>query len=297
MRTKSEIQKLLRSGSLKMARETGLEPATSGVTGRIFFQEKPDDFRHLRLLKNDLKSVGKIGKSETFVVSSDEQANRHNLHTENGADLYVNTNDKIDLKHHIPSNPLTLVVKSARKPPKTACKDGISPAELNRLEEAFYWLEKNHKRLVLITVADHDATETDVRKLIKRVRSDVVQLQGRCRQPKYWIEVLEGKQQVHSHIVACLPVAQAKRLKKYCYGAFLDITEVYDVKGLRNYLLKESTPQAAHGKGIRCNKGSQQLGKGGGDRVRMSKALKAKLDQAGLIQPYRRTYASRDLAS
>jgi hypothetical protein len=88
----------------------------------------------------------------------------------------------------------------------------------------------------------------------------------------------------------------AKKLNGYCFKHHVDIRPIYHLKSLRNYLLKEATPQAVYKTGVRRNKGSHRLGEGGGDRVRLSKALKDRLLQEGLMLPYRRTNASRCLS-
>ena len=143
----------------------------------------------------------------------------------------------------------------------------------------------------------HDADEWAVRKLIRTVKSRIWQIMNRAGLEPLYIEVLEGKHQVHSHIIACMPIKIAEKLNRYCFSHYIDVRPVKNIKNLRNYLLKEATPQAAYGTDIRRDKGSHGLGKGGGDRVRMSKALKERLLQLGLIEPHCRTNASRGLRS
>lgn len=191
----------------------------------------------------------------------------------------------------------SLLVSGVGEGQKTACKHGISPAERSILDIATHWLAKHHNQLVHITVEQHEGSEREARDLISRFKSDVVRLQRYFGLPAYWAEVLEGKRQVHSHTIACIPIAYAKRLYSHAYGQKLKIVKIYDIKKLRNYLLKEATPQAVYGTGIRRNRGSHKLGLGGGDRVRLSKALRGKLLQEGHLQPSRRTYASRSLAT
>jgi hypothetical protein len=109
------------------------------------------------------------------------------------------------------------------------------------------------------------------------------------------VEMLEGKNGVHSNIIGPLPMKYASKLFNYSYGSQIFIKRIYDMTGLRNYLFKEATPQAAYKQSFRRNKGSHRLGEGGGDRCRLSRALSVTLSNNGLITPYKRTYASHTL--
>jgi hypothetical protein len=76
------------------------------------------------------------------------------------------------------------------------------------------------------------------------------------------------------------------------YGRNVLAEPVTDVDGLKGYLLKEATPQAAFRTGLRRVKGSHPLAEGG-DRVRLSPALRDTLIRAERVTPYQRTYAAR----
>ena len=169
------------------------------------------------------------------------------------------------------------------------------------MDTAIHHLETHYKGLLVhITVEYHDACERTTRELIRKVKSDLALMQGRAGYPKLYVEILEGAFSVHSHIIALIPFSLAKRLQGYSYSSHISVGWVHDVYGLRNYLLKEMTPQAAYGSGIRRNKGSHPLGKGGGDRCRLSKALESALAEGGQLPAdtsRKRAYASRSLAS
>lgn len=218
------------------------------------------------------------------------------LHTENDPEIEPNASDissKSGSKWVLPSS---LVVKGKRK--RSALSHGISPTERTTLDTATHFLSQQFgKQNVYVCVEAHHADERQGRELFRKVKSDICQLQGRAGFPKWHVELLEAKNGVHSNIICCLPVSYAKRLKDYSYGPQLSVSAVYDMTGLRNYLLKESTPQAVYGTGIRRQKGSHPLGEGGGDRLRLSKALREDMISGGLLSPNLvRTYASRSLS-
>ena len=119
-----------------------------------------------------------------------------------------------------------------------------------------------------------------------------------------WTEVQEaldrnGFPKFGAHIVASMPDADNRdRLVQSFNGSEFFRRNAYaepvtDWEGLKDYLLKEATPQAAFRKGFRRIKGSHPLGDLGGDRVRLSPDLKHMLEHTGRTQPYTRTYAAR----
>lgn len=161
--------------------------------------------------------------------------------------------------------------------------------EIAIVAAATSYLEQHFpKEAVFVTVEAHDQDERTARALIRKVKSDICQLQARAGLPKYCIEVLEAKHSVHSHLIAVLPFEDAKRLENYSYGGNITrrgIRAVTDMSGLTDYLLKEIVKPSP-----------KPLGEGGGDRVRLSKALRAELVAAGLIPAdVKSTYASRSL--
>ncbi len=89
-----------------------------------------------------------------------------------------------------------------------------------------------------------------------------------------------------------------ERLKQsIAFRPYLDVRPAHDVPGLSQaYLVKERTPQAEYGLGHRLRggrrRGSHRL-PGGGDRVRLSGALKRDAIAAGYVQPWQPTNAKR----
>jgi hypothetical protein len=132
------------------------------------------------------------------------------------------------------------------------------------------------------------------------LKSHIATEQRRNGFPAFMVEVLEGEPKLHSNIIAPLPRDAAKRIaRSKAYSGYVDMKSVTvaagGMVGLRDYLLKEATPQAAFKKAFRRNKGSHLL-EGGGDRVRLSEEFEAALLAEGRIEPYNRTYASRALS-
>ncbi len=124
---------------------------------------------------------------------------------------------------------------------------------------------------------------------MRRVLSTTVfEALGRDRQSKFG-----------AHVVALMPDAAARdRLVESLnasslYGSNILAKPVSNWLGLTTYLLKEATPQAQYRKGFRRVGGSIPLGELGGDRVAVSRALKAALISTGKIEPYQRSYAKR----
>ncbi len=109
----------------------------------------------------------------------------------------------------------------------------------------------------------------------------------------------DGSPKVNAHVVAPMPDApQRDKLiaavnGSSVYGRQALAKPVANLEGLKGYLLQEATPQAAFRQGFRRNKGSHPLGELGGDRVRVSDAVREGLERSGRINGWTRTYAAR----
>jgi hypothetical protein len=116
---------------------------------------------------------------------------------------------------------------------------------------------------------------------------------------RYSVITFESRGGLHAHIVFIGTSELARRLKaSKQFGDLIDVCPVTDNNGLaRKYLAKERTPQAgyrrAHMLGGRIN-GSHHL-PGGGDRVRLSRLLERDGIEAGYIEPWQHTNASRSV--
>lgn len=218
-----------------------------------------------------------------------------NLHTENQPKIERNQSDKSRKSASRKKTSPSLVVRDGRK--RTALSHGISPQERTTFDTATHFLEQQYGRKnVYVCVEFHHLNEALGREGIRKFKSDFAQLQRRAGYPGWYVEVLEAKGGVHSNLIGPLPVTYAKRLEDYSYGPQISVKRISDMPGLRNYLLKESTPQAVFGTGVRRDKGPHPLGEGGGDRVRLSTALRGELIDRGLLPDNLvRTYASRGL--
>jgi hypothetical protein len=109
--------------------------------------------------------------------------------------------------------------------------------------------------------------------------------------------VLETRGGLHAHIAFIGTRDIAGRLQSSsAFGELIDVRPVTDSNGLvRKYLSKERTPQAGYGRehllGGRL-KGSHRL-VGGGDRVRLSRALERDAIEASYVGAWQHSNASR----
>jgi hypothetical protein len=141
-----------------------------------------------------------------------------------------------------------------------------------------------------------------VRKLSRKIKSDIALSQRRAgmRRGPFWGEVREtkardGTPKPGAHIVAPMPSGRARdRLvaginSSSAYGdTFAE--PCHDRERLKSYCLKEMAPEAAYRTGIRRMKGSHVLPEGG-DRVRVSPAVREALIRSGRIEPFTRSYS------
>jgi hypothetical protein len=151
------------------------------------------------------------------------------------------------------------------------------------------------------------AVDSVVRKLSRQIKSYVALRQDRAgmRRGPFWGEVREtkardGTPKPGAHIVAPMrSAADRDRLveainSSAAYGdTFAE--PVHDREKLKGYCLKEMTSQAAYRRGIRRIKGPHPLPEGG-DRVRVSPAVRDALIRAERVEAYTRTYAKNPAA-
>jgi hypothetical protein len=183
-------------------------------------------------------------------------------------------------------------------------RGGLSVEEIKLASDALHYIKSLDHRLWYAVVANQYSDERHIRQLIRRFKSDPARAQKRgCLPSCCYVEILEGHPAVHSNILFPLDGPNAERLiagllrsQKYS-GDELDINRGNADRFL-NYCSKERVTQARYvgvGKLAKRLPGSHPLGKGGGDRLRLSRALKDQLIDEGLIRPYRRRYSVRSL--
>ena len=197
------------------------------------------------------------------------------------------------------------------RPPKIARPDGIGPRERDLLTEGMdYMRERGPGLFVSIANGRGPNAEPVVRRLTRKVRSDIAQRQKRTRmrvRPALTVfEALgrDGLPKFNAHIVAVLPSAAERDAVvtslngSMAYARFGDEVSVVaepvtEWSGLATYLLKEASSQARYKRTFRYIGGSIRLGELGGNRVNPSGDLRAALERRGLIEPYSRTNAKR----
>ena len=183
-------------------------------------------------------------------------------------------------------------------------ENGIGPHERDLwCENVDYLARKGPLAFVSITAA----FEPVVRELSRKVKSHVALRQKRAgmRRGPFWGEVRETKARDETpkpgaHIVAPMrSAADRDRLveainSSAAYGN-THAKRAPPVEVLKSYCLKEMTSQAAYRTSIRRIKGSHPLLEGG-DRVRVSPAVRDALIRAERFEPYTRTYAKNPAA-
>jgi hypothetical protein len=185
-----------------------------------------------------------------------------------------------------------------RLPSRTIAPHGITGPELERLSCAvrFMTLHCRPRRSGLwLATSNKSAARPAIADLWKRI----TRLQTKYNLPAYSVTVLETRGGLHAHIAFIGTRDIAGRLKSSSpFGELIDVRPVTDSNGLvRKYLSKERTPQAGYGRehvlGGRL-KGSHRLD-GGGDRVRLSRALERDAIEAGYVDAWQHSNARRSL--
>ena len=184
-------------------------------------------------------------------------------------------------------------------------KAGLSVDEIKLASEAAHYIEGLGYPLWFAVVSDQYAAERFIRNRIRDFKSDIARAQHRSGLPACcWLEILEGRPAVHSNILFPLGGPKAQRLidgllrSENFQGDELHIRKAKGASWFVPYCSKERVTQARYvgvGRLAKRLPGSHPLGAGGGDRVRLSKALKDQLFEEGLMRPYRQHYAARNL--
>lgn len=184
---------------------------------------------------------------------------------------------------------------------RTAAPHGLTPQEILRWEGALQYLRDQGFECWWAVVGD-DALDLDnwqARRVHDDVKNRIGILQSRAQLPRYCIEVLEVTGGLHSNLIFPGNRWIGSHLQQAFpqYLARSGVQQVnYPDRTFRDYLIKERTPQAAFALGLPRKKGSYPLD-GGGDRVRLSEALKADAIAAGRIEPWQPTHARRKPAA
>jgi hypothetical protein len=172
---------------------------------------------------------------------------------------------------------------------RTTAPHGITGPELERLSGAvrFMTLYTQPRRRGLWLATSDKGTE---RFAIASIWKRITRLQGQIGLRAYSAAVFETKGGLHAHIIFIGTREIAQRLQA------ADVRPVTDANGLvQKYLSKERTPQAGYGRehilGGRL-KGSHRL-QGGGDRVRLSRALERDAIEASYVDAWQHSNARR----
>jgi hypothetical protein len=184
-------------------------------------------------------------------------------------------------------------------------KAGLGVGEIKLASEAAHYIEGLGYPLWYAVVSDQYSAERLNRSRFRRFKSDLARAQHRSGLPACcYLEILEAYPAVHSNILFPLGGPKAQRLidgllrSEKFPGDTLHISEARGADWFVAYCSAERVTQARYvgvGRLAKRLPGSHPLGAGGGDRVRLSKALKDQLLEEGLTRPYRQHYAARSL--
>jgi hypothetical protein len=183
-----------------------------------------------------------------------------------------------------------------RLPLRTTALHGITGPELQRLSGAVRFMTLHCRpRLSALWLAT--TNKGAARSAIADVWKRITRLQTKYDLPAYSVAVLETRGGLHAHITFIGTRAIARRLQSSSVFA-IDVRPVTDSNGLvRKYLSKERTPQAGYGREYMLGgrlKGSHRL-EGGGDRVRLSRALERDAIEAGYVDAWQHSNSRRSL--
>jgi hypothetical protein len=188
-----------------------------------------------------------------------------------------------------------------RLPARTVAPWGITGPELERLSSTVHFMELHCRPRTRTTGLWLATTARDTpRSLIADVWKRITRQQGKFGLRPYSVLTFETRGGIHAHIAYIGNPEIASRLKaSKKFGGLLDVRPITDSSGLaRKYLAKERTLQAGYRRGDTLGgrlAGSHEL-QGGGDRVRLSRRLERDAIEAGYIEPWQRTYATRSVA-
>lgn len=204
------------------------------------------------------------------------------------------------------SNPTLLVCKdgTAGKTVSSA-KNGLSRKEIERLCNAARFMQKTGVPIHWAVLGDDifDIAPADARAVFDRFQAHLNNAQKRAGIPAYWLSVFEATGGLHANFVF---VGDEKLARRLCcsfpafmrsgYGEGKAVQPVANaVRLVSQYLSKERTVQANYALCWPAKtrmRGSHRL-PGGGDRVRLSEALRIDAIAAGAVEPWKATRARR----
>jgi hypothetical protein len=184
---------------------------------------------------------------------------------------------------------------ASRFSPESGCRTvspfGLTGDEVDRLSGAVRFMDaRYHGGLWYLTVKATD------RSMIRAIWKYIGCLQGDHGLPVYSVLIFEGHGGLHAHAV--FPGSggvKRKLLASKRFGGLIKVKWAWYPQGLVQYYTKERTVDAGDGRGHIVGtrlRGIHRL-QGGGDRVRLSDALKRDAIAAGYVRRWRRTNARR----
>jgi hypothetical protein len=234
-----------------------------------------------------------------------EQTLVRDYEAENQSSQHFSVIDQLvpDLSLSIPKKPSLILLEKSDT--RTVAPHGITRPEIRRLSDSAKFMEdrlraiKDKRLSIYFAVMGDDLLHLEsgeARYILKDFRRYLNQAQVDNGYPQYCIEVLEVIGGLHGNFIFIadekIALSLCRSFSNYMQGGYgrgsgFAMKRAYDLpKLVSEYLIKERTPQAKLSKKGR-KKGSHRL-EGGGDRVSLSKALKA-----DAIEPWQKTNAHR----
>lgn len=195
------------------------------------------------------------------------------------------------------ASPAAISIYVIGQPSRTTASWGIHHEEVVRLSGACHYMLTQRRWLWFITIGDgvQQLPTGEARAIVDAFLKALVTMQRKEGLPQDYALVWHCSKGLHAHVICPANRRILDALKKSArFGQYLHQRWVFDVHRLAEYLSQEMTPQAhrRYGGRIRRKRGSHQL-PGGGDRVRLSSALKAAALAAGYVQAWKSTNAKR----
>jgi hypothetical protein len=189
----------------------------------------------------------------------------------------------------------TLVHHSGHPSDRTTARHGLTWPEIQRLDAACHFMNR-YRRDGHLLFASFEPGCT--RELISNFQKRITKLQGTHKLHPYTVWVFECESGLHSHLLFIgdsLGLMAKHLVSSRLFSPLVSIKPVRHLHNLVKYLSKERTPQAGYRRQSVLGRrvpGSHRL-EGGGDRVRVSRELERDAVDAGLIRPWKHTYARR----
>jgi hypothetical protein len=263
-----------------IANRTAFQPPQKPALGPEYLV--PVSSRPLRPVPLEIPPLR--GKSEASESHSDTLVVRDYSHAPGHTNPRNGHGQRHSYSHH-----------SGHPSDRTTARHGLTWPEIQRLDAACHFMNR-YRRDGHLLFASFEPGCT--RELISNFQKRITKLQGTHKLHPYTVWVFECESGLHSHLLFIgdsLGLMAKHLVSSRLFSPLVSIKPVRHLHNLVKYLSKERTPQAGYRRQSVLGRrvpGSHRL-EGGGDRVRVSRELERDAVDAGLIRPWKHTYARR----